>query len=151
MKLVRPGEDAFRHRVAAGDHEVVAGEIELVDAVRIGTDGAVQDSPALRLSELEQNDSAQPVVARDGTVWYTDQHNSYIGRLDPQNGHRAVGGPRSPARPPSSPQAISRGTRKKPMPFPPTTSTSPMTTTGRSPSPWTPTSTATSWTGNTAR
>ncbi len=24
-----------------------------------------------------------PAVAADGSVWYTDQHNSYIGRLDP--------------------------------------------------------------------
>src|SRR5581483_11574223 len=27
-----------------------------------------------------------PAVARDGTVWYTDQANSYIGRLDPETG-----------------------------------------------------------------
>src|SRR5215218_10394009 len=27
-----------------------------------------------------------PAVARDGTVWYTDQRNSYIGHLDPQTG-----------------------------------------------------------------
>ena len=27
-----------------------------------------------------------PAVAADGSVWYTDQHNSYIGRLDPETG-----------------------------------------------------------------
>ena len=27
-----------------------------------------------------------PAVANDGTVWFTDQHNSFIGRLDPQTG-----------------------------------------------------------------
>ena len=27
-----------------------------------------------------------PAVGRDGIVWYTDQANSYIGRLDPANG-----------------------------------------------------------------
>src|SRR5260370_31275909 len=28
-----------------------------------------------------------PAVGRDGVVWYTDQANSYIGRLDPTTGH----------------------------------------------------------------
>src|SRR2546428_1429616 len=27
-----------------------------------------------------------PAVGRDGIVWYTDQANSYIGRLDPETG-----------------------------------------------------------------
>ena len=27
-----------------------------------------------------------PAVAADGSVWYTDQRNSYIGRLDPETG-----------------------------------------------------------------
>ena len=27
-----------------------------------------------------------PAVGRDGAVWYTDQANSYIGRLDPTTG-----------------------------------------------------------------
>ena len=27
-----------------------------------------------------------PAVAQDGTVWYTDQRNSYIGHLDPETG-----------------------------------------------------------------
>src|SRR5687767_13026172 len=27
-----------------------------------------------------------PAVGADGSVWYTDQVNSYIGRLDPQTG-----------------------------------------------------------------
>ena len=27
-----------------------------------------------------------PAVAADGSVWYTDQHNSYIGHLDPGTG-----------------------------------------------------------------
>src|ERR1051325_10096328 len=27
-----------------------------------------------------------PTVGRDGIVWYTDQANSYIGRLDPASG-----------------------------------------------------------------
>src|SRR5438034_1925553 len=27
-----------------------------------------------------------PAVGRDGIVWYTDQANSYIGRLDPASG-----------------------------------------------------------------
>ena len=27
-----------------------------------------------------------PAVAADGSVWYTDQRNSYIGHLDPRNG-----------------------------------------------------------------
>src|SRR3954462_2229557 len=27
-----------------------------------------------------------PAVARDGSVWYTDQRNSYIGHLDPETG-----------------------------------------------------------------
>ena len=27
-----------------------------------------------------------PAVAKDGTVWYTDQRNSYIGHLDPSSG-----------------------------------------------------------------
>src|SRR5262245_37905879 len=27
-----------------------------------------------------------PAVDRDGIVWYTDQSNSYIGRLDPKSG-----------------------------------------------------------------
>src|SRR6266705_3833665 len=27
-----------------------------------------------------------PAVGRDGSVWYTDQVNSYIGRLDPETG-----------------------------------------------------------------
>ncbi|MGH7535703.1 MAG: virginiamycin B lyase family protein, partial [Gemmatimonadales bacterium] len=27
-----------------------------------------------------------PAVAPDGTIWYTDQRNSYIGHLDPETG-----------------------------------------------------------------
>ncbi len=27
-----------------------------------------------------------PAVAADGSVWYTDQRNSYIGQLDPETG-----------------------------------------------------------------
>ena len=27
-----------------------------------------------------------PAVAKDGTIWYTDQRNSYIGHLDPETG-----------------------------------------------------------------
>ena len=27
-----------------------------------------------------------PAVAKDGSIWYTDQHNSYIGHLDPETG-----------------------------------------------------------------
>jgi streptogramin lyase len=27
-----------------------------------------------------------PAVAKDGSVWYTDQRNSYIGHLDPESG-----------------------------------------------------------------
>ncbi|WNG33962.1 hypothetical protein F0U61_10185 [Archangium violaceum] len=44
-----------------------------VQAVRVGTDGTVLDSPALRLAELDANDLAKPAVAREGNgfrvVW----------------------------------------------------------------------------------
>ncbi|MCY1076000.1 hypothetical protein [Archangium lansingense] len=72
---VRIAYDGTRYMVVFGDWRFNDEGLSrwFVQAVRIGTDGTVLDSPPLRLAELDSSDLARPAVAREGNgfrvVW----------------------------------------------------------------------------------
>ncbi|HET6689384.1 MAG TPA: hypothetical protein VFG74_00830, partial [Miltoncostaeaceae bacterium] len=64
-------------------------------AIAFGTFASLLGPPAVRpappriveyVIPRPGNFPHDPAVAADGSVWYTDQRNSYIGRLDPGTG-----------------------------------------------------------------
>src|SRR5438132_1012908 len=56
--------------------------------VPVPVDRAAPTNPTITEYQLPRENAFphDPAVAKDGSVWYTDQANSYIGRLDPTTG-----------------------------------------------------------------
>ncbi|MNL62300.1 hypothetical protein D3C87_1863100 [compost metagenome] len=71
MELVRAGQHAFGHRVGAGDHQVVAGYIELLDGER----------HQRQVAAIARARKRQPLDERGGD-WAALQEGALLGEVD---------------------------------------------------------------------
>ena len=90
---VKPGNKKVVHHVLARIKDRGPKDHTGSNAMFVGWAGSPRllaaSSQQLTVREYRVPAGSHPhdvAPARDGTVWYTDQRNSYIGRLDPESG-----------------------------------------------------------------